>query len=151
MLFRSLPQVFDAPDSARPEVTVALPSGTETILLVEDSAGLRRLASRVLEPAGYAVLAAATGEEALRLLEAYQKPVHLLLTDLVMPGMSGRHLVEYLATTHPALKVLYMSGYTSDTLVRHGVLEAQVAFLSKPFTAASLLRKVREALDSGPR
>jgi len=67
-----------------------------------------------------------------------------------MPGMSGRHLVEHLAKTHPALKVLYMSGHTSDTVVRHGVLEARVAFLSKPFTAASLLRKVREVLDSGP-
>ncbi len=143
-----LPEVFDPPESARPEVAVASPSGTETILLVEDNVGLRRLACRVLDPAGYAVLAAATGEEALRLLEEHQQPIHLLLTDLVMPGMSGRHLAEHLALTHPALKVLYMSGYTSDTLVRHGVLEAQVAFLSKPFTAVSLLQKVREVLDA---
>jgi CheY-like chemotaxis protein len=94
------------------------------------------------------VLAAATGEEALRLLERHAAPVHLLLSDVVMPGMSGRHLAEQLARLRPEMKVLYMSGYTSDTIVRHGVLEAQMAFLNKPFTAAALLRKVREVLDS---
>jgi len=74
--------------------------------------------------------------------------VHLLLSDVVMPGMSGRHLAEQLAQTHSGMKVLYMSGYTSDTIVRHGVLEVQMPFLNKPFTAAALLRKVREVLDS---
>ena len=127
---------------------MASSAGTETILLVEDNAGLRKLATRVLEPAGYTVLGAATGEEALRLLERHEEPVHLLLSDVVMPGMSGRHLAERLAQTRPGMKVLYMSGYTSDTIVRHGVLEAQVPFLNKPFTAAALLRKVREVLDS---
>jgi len=123
-------------------------SGTETILLVEDNAGLRKLATRVLTPAGYTVLGAATGEEALAVLEGHDAPVHLLLTDVVMPGMSGRALAERLAGTHPAMKVLYMSGYTADTVVRHGVLEAQMPFLHKPFTAAALLREVREVLDS---
>ena len=143
-----LPQVTEAAGPDRPGPTVVSSSGTETILLVEDSAGLRKLATRVLEPAGYTVLEAATGEEALRLLERYEEPVHLLLSDVVMPGMSGRHLAEQLAQTHSGMKVLYMSGYTSDTIVRHGVMEAQMPFLNKPFTAAALLRKVREVLDS---
>ncbi|HEY5112881.1 MAG TPA: response regulator, partial [Coriobacteriia bacterium] len=119
------------------------------------NAELRKLATRFLEPAGYTVLGAATGEEALRLLERHEKPVHLLvspvhllLSDVVLPGMSGRHLAEQLAQTRPGMKVLYMSGYTSDTIVRHGVLEAHVPFLNKPFTAAALLGKVREVLDA---
>jgi CheY-like chemotaxis protein len=115
---------------------------------VEDNAGLRKLTTRFLEPAGYTVLGAATGDEALSLLERHEDSVHLLLTDVVMPGMSGRQLAEQLAQTHPGVKVLYMSGYTSDTIVRHGVLDAQVSFLGKPFTASRLLRKVREVLDS---
>jgi len=143
-----LPQVTEATDTDRPRPTVASSSGTETILLVEDNAGLRKLATRLLEPAGYTVLGAATGEEALRLLERHEAPVHLLLSDVVMPGMSGRHLAERLAQTRPGMKVLYMSGYTGDTILRHGVLEAQTPFLNKPFTAAALLRKVREVLDS---
>jgi PAS domain S-box-containing protein len=143
-----LPQVAEASGIDRPAPTVVSSSGTETILLAEDSAGLRKLATRVLESGGYTVLGAATGEEAVRLLERHEGPVHLLLSDVVMPGMSGRHLAGQLARTRPVMKVLYMSGYTSDTIVRHGVLEAQVAFLNKPFTAAALLRKVREVLDS---
>ncbi len=143
-----LPQVTEAAGSDRPRPTVVSSSGTETILLAEDNAGLRKLATRVLEPAGYTVLGAATGEEALRLLERHEEPVHLLLSDVVMPGMSGRHLAEHLAQTRPGMKVLYMSGYTSDTIVRHGVLEAHVPFINKPFTAAALLQKVREVLDS---
>jgi two-component system cell cycle sensor histidine kinase/response regulator CckA len=143
-----LPQVTEAGGLDRPVPTVVSMSGTETILLAEDNAGLRNLATRVLEPAGYTVLGAATGDEALHLLERHEGPVHLLLSDVVMPGMSGRHLAEQLAQTRPEMKVLYMSGYTSDTIVRHGVLEAQMPFLNKPFTAAALLRKVREVLDS---
>ncbi|MCR4339822.1 MAG: PAS domain S-box protein [Gemmatimonadaceae bacterium] len=143
-----LPQVTETAGTDRPGPAVVSSSGTETILLVEDNAGLRRLATRVLEPAGYTVLLASTGEEALQLLERHEEQVHLLLSDVVMPGMSGRQLAERLAQTRPGMKVLYMSGYTSDTIVRHGVLEAQVPFLNKPFTAAALLRKVREVLDS---
>jgi two-component system cell cycle sensor histidine kinase/response regulator CckA len=143
-----LPQVTEAADADRPVPAVVSTSGTETILVVEDNDGLRKLATRVLEPAGYTVLGAATGDEALRLLERHEAPVHLLLSDVVMPGMSGRHLAEQLAQTRPGMKVLYMSGYTSDTIVRHGVLEAQMPFLNKPFTATALLRKVREVLDS---
>ncbi|MDP2319435.1 MAG: PAS domain S-box protein [Acidobacteriota bacterium] len=143
-----LPQVIEAVGTDQPEPTVVSSSGTETILLVEDNAGLLKLATRVLKPAGYTVLGAASSEEALAALERHAAPVHLLLTDVVMPGMSGRQLAERLAQTHPGMKVLYMSGYTSDTMVRHGVLEATVSFLNKPFTAAALLRKVREVLDS---
>jgi PAS domain S-box-containing protein len=143
-----LPRVTEAAGTDRPAPTVMSRSGTETILLVEDNAGLRTLATRLLAPAGYTVLGAASGEAALLVLERHEAPVHLLLSDVVLPGMSGRHLAEQLAQTHPEMKVLYMSGYTSDTIVRHGVLDAQVPFLNKPFTAAALLRKVREVLDS---
>ena len=143
-----LPQVAEAVDTDRPGPSVAPGSGTETILLVEDNAGLRKVATRFLKPAGYTVLGAASGEEALRLLERHEAPVHLLLSDVVMPGMSGRLLAEQLAQTHPGMKVLYMSGYTGDTIVRHGILDAQMPFLAKPFTEAALRRKVREVLDS---
>ncbi len=141
-----LPQVTEAASHDPPEPIVASSPGTETILLVEDNAALRTLATRVLEPAGYTVLGAATGEEALRLLERHEEPVHFLLTDVVLPGMSGRQLAERLAQTHPGMKVLYMSGYTGDTIVLQGVLDAQMHFLNKPFTGAALLRKVREVL-----
>ena len=143
-----LPQVAEATavDAAAP--TLAPRFGTETILLAEDNAGLRKLATRLLEPAGYTVLGAATGEEALQLLAQHEAPVHLLLSDVVMPGMSGRLLAEQVAQTRPGMKVLYMSGYTSDTVVRHGVLDATMPFLDKPFTAVSLLGKVRDVLDS---
>jgi two-component system cell cycle sensor histidine kinase/response regulator CckA len=143
-----LPRVTEAAGTDRPAKTAVSSSGTETILLVEDNAGLRKLVTRFLAPAGYTVLGAANGEDALRLLERHDAPVHLLLSDVVMPGMSGRQLAERLAPIRPGMKVLYMSGYTSDTIVRHGVLDAQVPFLNKPFTAAALLRKVREVLDS---
>ncbi len=143
-----MPQAIEAAGADRPELAVVSGSGTETILLVEDDAGLRKLATRILEPAGYTVLGASSAEDALRLLERYDEPVHLLLSDVVMPGMSGRHLAERLAQTRPGMKVLYMSGYTDDTIVRHGVLDALMAFLNKPFTAAELLRKVRDVLDS---
>jgi len=147
-----LPRVTEVADTDHPTPTVVSSSGagTETILLAEDNAGLRKLVTRVLVPAGYTVLEAATGDEALRLVERHEAPVHLLLSDVVMPGLSGRQLAEQLAQTRPGMKVLYMSGYTNDTIVRHGVLEAQMPFLNKPFTAAALLRKVREVLDSTP-
>ena len=143
-----LPQAVEATalDAAAP--TLAPRSGAETILIAEDNAGLRMMATRFLERAGYTVLGAATGEEALKLLAQHEAPVHLLLSDVVMPGMSGRVLAEEVAQTRHGMKMLYMSGYTSDTVLRHGVLDATVPFLNKPFTAASLLGKVREVLDS---
>ena len=123
--------------------------GTETVLLVEDDAGLRGLARMVLEgQGGYNVLESAGGNEAKLIAGQHQGPIHLLLTDVVMPGMGGRELSEELAILRPEMKILFMSGYTDDTVVRHGVLEEGMAFLQKPFTAESLLRKVRDTLDS---
>jgi CheY-like chemotaxis protein len=125
----------------------ALPHGNETILLVEDDEAVRRLAGLVLRNAGYTVFEARTGMEAIALLDSSPRPVHLMLTDVVMPEMSGRSLADVFDQKSPSTKVLYMSGYLDDTIVRHGILECGLAFLHKPFTAAGLLEKVREVLD----
>ncbi|MGA2189682.1 MAG: PAS domain S-box protein [Steroidobacteraceae bacterium] len=123
-------------------------SGHETILLVEDEEGVRQLAVVALQRFGYQVLTAPSGKAALQFMAAHHDEVHLLVTDVVMPGMSGRQLAETLQETHSGLKVLFLSGYTDDAVVRHGVLQANVAFLQKPFSPASLARKVREVLDN---
>jgi two-component system cell cycle sensor histidine kinase/response regulator CckA len=115
---------------------------------VEDVSGLRHLTKRMLESAGYTVRTAANGEEAVLVLERDHEPVHLMITDVVMPGMSGRTVAERLSRTRPQMKVLYMSGYTDDVVVRHGVLDAGMPFVGKPFTSGELIRKVREVLDS---
>ena len=121
--------------------------GTETILIVEDDAAVCTLVHSTLELYGYQVLEATNGAEALLVSEQYQRKIHLLLTDLVMPGISGRVLAERMAISHAGMKVIYMSGYTDDTVVRHGVLAATTAYLQKPFTPVALSRKVREVLD----
>ena len=143
-----LPQVAEVAGSKRRDRTDAPTRGVETILIVEDVGGLRRLATRMLESAGYTVLTAASGEEALLMLERHEEPVHLVITDVVMPGMSGRTLAERFDRTRPGMKVLYMSGYAADAVVRHGVLDEEMPFLAKPFTVVELTRKVREVLDS---
>ena len=122
-------------------------TGTETILVVEDEVALRNVARRVLREAGYNVLAAADGEEALRTFALHASKIGLVLTDVVMPGMSGKVLADRLAEEHPETKVLFMSGYTDDAIVHHGVLDPAVHFISKPFTSATLRQKVREVLD----
>jgi CheY-like chemotaxis protein len=122
--------------------------GTETILIVEDTAGVRAAAGTVLKRRGYTVLEAPDGAAALRRAAEHRGPIALLLTDVVMPGMSGRDLARQLGAVRPDLRVLFMSGYTDDAIVRHGVLEPGVMYLQKPFTPDSLGRKVREALDS---
>jgi PAS domain S-box-containing protein len=143
-----LPYSADAPRGRRELPSMAPATGSETVLVVEDVSELRRLITRTLQKAGYTVLTAAEGEEALRVLEQHGEPVHLMVTDLVMPGMSGRDLAERVERTRPHMKVLYMSGYTDDVVVRHGIVEQGVRFVSKPFATAELLRTVREVLDA---
>lgn len=123
--------------------------GQETVLLVEDEGTIRRLAERSLIANGYAVLTAADGREALKVLEQYAKPVDLLVTDVVMPGMSGRELAQEIARRNMARRTLFVSGYTDDAIARHGILEPGLAFLYKPFSPNVLLLKLREVLD-GP-
>jgi two-component system cell cycle sensor histidine kinase/response regulator CckA len=125
-----------------------LPQGMETVLLVEDEPLVRRLAARVLREQGYTVLEAADGEEALHVAGQHsEREIHLLLTDVVMPRMSGREVAEHLEKARPRTRVLYTSGYTEDSIVRHGVMDDGVAFLQKPFKPDELARKVREVLD----
>ncbi len=121
--------------------------GSETILLVEDSGQLRKLARTILKQRGYTVLVAAGGKEALALLEHHEGPVHMLLTDVVMPDMNGKQLFEQISARYPDIKTLYMSGYTDDVIVHHGVLEEGVHFIQKPFPVNALAIKVRELLD----
>jgi two-component system cell cycle sensor histidine kinase/response regulator CckA len=124
-----------------------LPPGAETVLLVEDEATVRSVAREVLQMVGYTVLEAATGEEALERAEQHSSPIHLLVTDVVMPGMNGRELANRLGVDYPTLEVLYLSGYTDDAIAHHGVLEAGIELLHKPFTPDTLTRRVREVLD----
>ena len=148
-----LPRVDEAGSPARLPVPAPRPAaqGTETILVVEDMVALRRLICRALEAAGYTVLPAANGEEALALSEQYGRPIHLLVTDVVMPGMSGRTLAERLGQLRPETKVLYMSGYTEDVMVRHNVIDGSTPFINKPFRMADLTRLVRRTLDEPGR
>jgi two-component system cell cycle sensor histidine kinase/response regulator CckA len=123
-------------------------NGTETILLVEDEPQLRELTRTVLGARGYFVVEAAGPEDAEKLAEKYGARIHLLLTDVIMPGISGRELAKRLSARHPAMRVLYMSGYTYNVIAQGGTLERGVAFLQKPFTPSVLVEKVREVLDA---
>jgi PAS domain S-box-containing protein len=129
----------------RPE-TPAASGGRETILVLEDEPALRELLQEILQEAGYSVLVAGDGEEGLSVARRHAGPLHLLLTDVVMPRMSGREIAARLRLERPGIGVLYMSGYTDNAIVHHGVLEASAAFLQKPVSSDVLLRKVREAL-----
>jgi len=146
-----LPRVEAAEDGwqgvARPLLPHPSP-GTETVLLAEDEEVVRRFAREILSGNGYKVLEAENGREALLLSEAHRGEIHLLLTDVVMPKMSGRELTERIRPQRPDLRILYMSGYTDDATLRHLVLEEGIPFLQKPFTSEGLARKVREVLDS---
>jgi PAS domain S-box-containing protein len=135
-------------DTGGPTAAPATLSGTETILLVEDQEQVRAVAHAILKRSGYRVLVAQHAAEALLLCEVRSEPIHLLLTDVVMPHMSGAELAKRAVAERPELKVLYMSGYTDDSVVRHGILESEMAFLQKPFTPETLTRKVREVLNA---
>jgi PAS domain S-box-containing protein len=142
---------FPRADGGQPIVEAPQPvarprAGAETVLVVEDADGLRELARRLLQRQGYTVLLAANADEALRLFEG-DSPIDVLLTDVVMPGASGPELTRQLIERRPALKVIYMSGYTEDAIAQHGVLNPGIAFLHKPFTSEALSRKIREVLD----
>jgi CheY-like chemotaxis protein len=143
------PRVEETVDTDQPAPPIAPERGLETILVVEDYPGLRELARRMLEKAGYTVLLAGNGGEALQLLESHDGPVHLLLTDVVMPGMNGRELAARVVEAHPEIKVIYTSGYTDDAIMRHGVVADAAHFLGKPYTHEDLTRAVRKALDAG--
>jgi CheY-like chemotaxis protein len=125
--------------------------GSEHVLLAEDSEPLRKLEQSYLESAGFHVLSAGNGEEALEIASRYGRAFDLLLTDVVMPGMNGRDLAEQLLLRQPAMKVLYISGYTDSFIAGHGVLEPGTHLLHKPFTEEVLIQKVREVLDGGKR
>ncbi len=141
-----LPRTEEPLGAAEEAAAAAPPRGTETVLLVEDEGEVRTLVRRGLENSGYTVLEAAQGEEALQVSAQYQGPIHLLLTDVVMPGMSGRELAQRLTPLRHEMKVLYMSGYADDAILRYGVLASGAAFLWKPFTADAVAQKVREVL-----
>ena len=122
-------------------------TGSETILIVEDDDKVRNLACEILEPQGYSIIEAQNGIEALRVSEEHGDQIHLMIADVVMPKMGGRELAEHLRPLRPDMKVIYMSGYTDNAILRHGVLSPGIEFLQKPISAEALKRKVREVLD----
>ena len=134
--------------SAHPEsIAPAARGGDETVLLVEDESQVRRLVFEVLQARGYKVLSAKDGLEAIPLEENYAGRIDLLITDVVMPGMSGRELAQHVTSARPDTKVLFISGYTDDAVLRHGVTDPGTAFLQKPFALEDLLQRVRALLD----
>jgi two-component system cell cycle sensor histidine kinase/response regulator CckA len=141
------PQVEGEGGLARAAVARQEATGSETILLVEDEPAVRELARRILEGAGYVVLTAVGGEDALELSERYEQPIDLMVTDVVMPKMSGRELADRLGGARRGIKTLFVSGYTDDAIAHHGVLEAGINLLAKPFSSSALLAKVRRVLD----
>ena len=143
-----LPRVDEPLEEIRKEVLKdELPSGNETVLVVEDAEEVRKLILKILERQGYRILEASNGDDALLLHERHGCRIDLILVDVVMPGMSGSELAKRLMSLYPKMKVLYMSGYTDNAIVHHGVLEKGVNYIQKPFTMDGLTRKVREVLD----
>ncbi|MDP1570138.1 MAG: response regulator [Vicinamibacterales bacterium] len=142
-----LPRHHEIPDPLSPAADTSVPAGHETILLVEDEDLLRQLLTTVLQRLGYEVIAAPSGQAALDIVNRTPRPLHLVLTDVVMPGINGRELAEQLLVARPGLRVLFMSGYTEDAVLRHGVSAATVNFIQKPMTPNALAEKVRAVLD----
>jgi CheY-like chemotaxis protein len=144
-----LPQTHEADESASGEhPVISTTRGNETILLVEDDIQVRDLTRTILAGCGYQVLAPLDAQSALDLVERQAMQIRLLLTDVIMPGINGRELARQLVARNSKIKVLYMSGYTENTIGQHGVLEPGTYFLQKPFTPPALTSKVREILDS---
>jgi two-component system cell cycle sensor histidine kinase/response regulator CckA len=142
-----LPAVQEPVEGPAQSASFEVVGGSETVLLVEDEEPVRKITTLLLERLGYRVLKAENGQDALRLFEATREKIDLLMTDVVMPDLSGLKVAEALRAQDPGLRVLFQSGYTDDTVVRCGILHAEVAFLKKPFALDVLARKVREALD----
>jgi len=141
-----LPRVDEVEDQPESSPAPAVLTGTETVLVVEDEPGVRELVRLVLERQGYRVLLAATPHEALAIIEGTADPIHLLMSDVVLPEMSGPALADQIVSYRPDIRVIYMSGYTDNAVVHHGVLKPDTVFLQKPFTPQALARKVREVL-----
>jgi len=144
-----LPRVEQSAQPARREEEEVVRNGSETILLAEDSDPLRAMAREYLEGVGYKVLDAGSGKDALQRAKDFDGAIHLLLTDVVMPGMSGPELAEQLALRRPEIKVLFTSGYTDDAIARQGILDSKVAFIQKPYRPRALAKKIREVLRDG--
>ncbi len=143
-----LPRVDEPGEGEEVVGSGSIPQGTELILLVEDEDQVRAILKHILEGQGYHVLAASNGEEALSISRDLKRDIKLMITDVVMPQMSGRQLAERVLALRPHLPILFMSGYTDDAIVRHGLLDEKLNFIQKPFDSASVGRKVREVLDS---
>ena len=144
-----LPRVEEeAEKPANDNLPTDLPGGTETVLLVEDEDTVRNLCARILGDLGYKVMEARNGGEAIAGAQGYGERIDLLLTDVVMPGMSGGELATQMVLHHPEMKVLFTSGHTDDVIVHHGVLDEGVSFISKPYSSEGLARKIREVLDA---
>jgi CheY-like chemotaxis protein len=126
-----------------------LPQGNETILVVEDEPSLRNIVSAILKGLGYSVLVGESGEDALRASSEHNGPIHLLVTDVVMPGIGGRELADRLTQARPELRVIYMSGYTDDSVIARGVFANDIVLLQKPIASADLAQRVRAVLDAG--
>jgi CheY-like chemotaxis protein len=144
-----LPRVSSEAVAAEPAHRVGATSGTETVLVVEDDPQVRAVTVRSLRAGGYTVLTAADGREALDIVGRQTGPLQLLITDVVLPGLGGRALAEALSERRPGMRVLYVSGHAEEAIGKRGMLEAGIEFLAKPFTAASLLARVRAVLDAG--
>jgi two-component system, cell cycle sensor histidine kinase and response regulator CckA len=143
-----LPRVDEEAQHAREEAPRSLLRGVETVLLVEDEASLREILREVLDANGYTVLVGRDGADALQLAVAHAGPIQLMVTDVIMPGVTGPKIAELLAPTRPEMKVLFISGYSDESVTRHGLVGPGRAFLSKPFGPELLLRRVRESLDA---
>jgi CheY-like chemotaxis protein len=142
-----LPQADGSLNDPVTEARIAPSTGDETILLVEDEDAVRALTRKILASRGYKVLAAETTEDALKICREHEGPIGLLLTDVIMPHCNGQELYYQIRDIRPSIKVLYMSGYAADVIAKHGVLEKDVTFVSKPFNVDTLIAKVRESLD----